>query len=97
MTKEEFHCYYAGPHTITDDYCLEKCNSPQKGVKAYCPSSVRPQLPEERKPTKKELEDLGTSIANLEKPEMREEGEERVKARIGILGVKGEEKRSEPR
>lgn len=48
--KEKIHCYHAvskGLQEIDEDYCLKKCDSPQKGVKAYCPESVRPQPPEE--------------------------------------------------
>lgn len=47
--KEEFHCHQAaakGLQKITEDFCL-KCDSPQKGAKAECPDSVRPQLTEE--------------------------------------------------
>lgn len=48
--RKEFFCHQAeskGFPTITEEYCLEKCDSAQKGVKAECPPSVRPQPPKE--------------------------------------------------
>lgn len=55
--KEKFHCHQAaskGFQVITEDYCLIECDSPQKGAKAECPDSVRPQPPGE---TPKETKD----------------------------------------
>jgi len=45
--RKEFFCHQAasrGFPTITKEYCLEKCDSAQKGVKAECPESVRLSL-----------------------------------------------------
>jgi len=52
MTKEErkFYCHQAaekGLFEITEEYCLNECNSVQRGLKAECPDSVRPKLAEE--------------------------------------------------
>ena len=48
--RKEFFCHQAadkGFLTITEEYCLEKCDSAQRGVKTECPLSVKSQPPKE--------------------------------------------------
>ena len=42
--RKEFFCHQAeskGFPTITEEYCLEKCDIAQRGIKTECPESVR--------------------------------------------------------
>lgn len=38
--KEKFHCHEAPSSVATEKFCLEECESTQRGVKAECPESV---------------------------------------------------------
>jgi len=41
VEKKEFHCHEAPNRIATEKYCIETCDSKQKGAKAECPESVR--------------------------------------------------------
>ena len=80
--NEKFFCHQAaakGFRAITKAYCRDKCDSPQRGAKAECPDSVRPQLSEEIQ-GRRTTEELRTELQ-----------EELNKAKSRLANARGEE------
>jgi len=46
-SERPFHCHWAASHghpAVTEKFCLEKCRSSQRGLKAECPQVVVDQV-----------------------------------------------------
>ncbi len=69
--KEKFFCQQAakkGRRRITEAYCFEECDSPQKGAKAQCPDSIPQPLEEVLEDTER-MKELLEKLKELNLPE----------------------------